>query len=458
LIGLLAGVNPGPGKERPMAQRAMIDGMGWPWARLAAAWLVLACIAAGAASAAEATDAAAPVAASVALEPGSQIAGALVAAGAELIPGQAPGGGAVVRSETQGGNQVLELKLPAAVLAHRPKVEVGGTAGSRLLGEGLTRAARLLVMIHGGDAGLGGREVRLVAVTAKLQKEVAKLRLGPGWQPWALDVPALVEDAPVQRLLIRSGTERPVFVAAAAANPDAQPLARELPTPPNPLLPLVYDGPRGLRDLVLAAITARDAEPEADGIELLFPGQPAVDAAAAQRVLAALRGGWGGGGKAGGGLRWYPDQPGLSTPFNDLVNRKPQLLALYLASDQPPRVFDTLISSDLVTAAKNGTIGVVIVDAARAAGRQRAEWDAWLAKLRAGAPGVAVLDLAAAVDWQALPGLPPVARVDDAQLDAALACGMRDLRARLAPVRREAQQILKEQRERLKKRGGLLGR
>jgi len=45
-----------------------------------------------------------------------------------------------------------------------------------------------------------------------------------------------------------------------------------------------------------------------------------------------------------------------------------------------------------------------------------------------------------------LPNQPAASLIDDAQRDAAVACGMRDLRARLVPVRREAEQIIKEQK------------
>ncbi len=388
------------------------------------------------------------------LQPGTGILGVTVPAGAELIPGQAPGGGPVRRSESVNGNQVIELKLPPALVARKAAVDDGDATGSRLLGEGRLRAARLLVMIHGGEAGLGGREVRLVAVTAKQQKEVAKQHLGGGWTAWPLDVPAVVEDAQVQRLLIKSGGERPIFIAAAAANRDAQPSAKELAASANPLLPLGYDGPRGLRDLMLAATTVRDAEPAAEGIELLFPGKAGSDSEAAQGVLAALVKGWGEA-KGGGTLRWYADQTTLSTPFNDLVNRKPPILALYLRSDQPPRIFDNTISSNLVSAAKNGTIGVLIVDGGRAATKQRGDWDTWLAKLRSDAPGVAVIDLMAAIEWLALTNQPPVTLLDDAGRDAALACGMRDLRARLVPARKEAEQAIKDQQK--NRRRSLIG-
>jgi hypothetical protein len=442
--------------ERAMTQHAVWKPLTWP-----ALLLALAIMAAGdpghAGEAQPAGPAATPAAgepATMELLPGTGILGTTVPAGAELIPGQAPGGGAVRRSDSVNGNQVIELKLPPALVARKGAVDDGDASGSRLLGEGRLRAARLLVMIHGGDAGLGGRDVRFVAVTAKQQKEIAKLRLGSGWNAWPLDAPAVVEDAQVQRLLIRSGGERPIFIAAAAANRDAQPLAKELAMAANPLLPLVYDGPRGLRDLMLAATTARDAEPAAEGIELLYPGKASSDGEAAQGALAALVRGWGDA-KGGGTLRWYADQTTLSTPFNDLVNRKPPILALYLRSDQPPRIFDNTISSNLVSAAKNGTIGVLIVDAGRAASRQRAEWDAWLAKLHSDAPGVAVMDLDAAVAWLALPNLPPVTLLDDAGRDAALACGMRDLRARLVSARKEAEQTIRDQQK--NKRRSLIG-
>jgi hypothetical protein len=52
----------------------------------------------------------------------------------------------------------------------------------------------------------------------------------------------------------------------------------------------------------------------------------------------------------------------------------------------------------------------------------------------------------AAVDWLSLPNQPAASLIDDAQRDAAVACGMRDLRARLVLVRREAEQIIKEQK------------
>ncbi len=430
------------------------------WAREPAAWqvLLLASVmltaidpgSAGDAPPAGTTPAAADRA-TMDLLPGTGILGAAVAAGAELIPGQAPGGGTVRRSESVNGNQVIEIKLPSALMARKGAVDDGDATGSRLLGEGRLRAARLLVMIHGGDAGLGGREVRFVAVTAKQQKEVAKQHLGSGWNAWPLDVPAVVEDSQVQRLLIKTGGERPIFIAAAAANRDAQPLAKEMAIAANPLLPLVYDGPRGLRELMLAATTIRDAEPAAESIELLFPGKAGSDGEAAQGALAALGKGWGDA-KGGGTLRWYADQATLSTPYNDLVNRKPGILALYLRSDQPPRIFDNTISSNLVSAAKNGTIGVLIVDAGRAAAKQRGDWDTWLSKLRSDAPGIAVIDLMAAVEWLALPNQPPATLLDDAVRDAALACAMRDLRARLVPVRREAEQIIKDQQNRSKRR------
>ena len=388
--------------------------------------------------------------ATVELAPGSGIIGQTLPAGAEQIPGQAPGGGAVRRSETVSGNQVLELKLPPAILARRAALDDGDASGSRLLGEGRLRAARLLIMIHGGDAGLGGREVRLVAVTAKQQKDVAKQRLGPGWVAWPLDAPAVVEDAQVLKLLIKTGGERPFFVAAGGANRNAQPLARELTVAANPLLPLGYDGPRGLRELMLASTTVRDAEPAVEGIELLFPGTPASDAANAQAVLTALVTGWGG--KGGGTLRWYADQATLSTPFNEQVNRKPPIVALYLRSDQPPHIFDNTISSNLVSASKNGSLGVLIIDAGRAASKQRGEWETWLAKLRSDAPGLAVLDLMAAVDWLALPNQPAVTTCNEAQRDAVLACGMRDLRARLVPARKEAEQTIKDQQSKSRRR------
>ena len=431
-----------------MTQRLAHEPARWHLPLLALALLAAAVTDGRAGEPQPAAPAPAPAAADQApmdLTPGSGILGLAVPAGAELIPGQAPGGGAVRRSETANGNQVIELKLPPALLARTAPAADGEATGSRLLGEGRLRAARILVMIHGGDAGLGGREVRFVAVTAKQQKEVAKLHLGSGWVAWPLDAPAVVEDAQVQRLLIKSGGERPIFIAAAAAGRDAQPLARELAIAANPLLPLVYDGPRGLRELILAATTVRDAEPAASGIELLFPGKPASAGAAAHGVLAALVAGWGDA-KGGGTLRWYADQATLSTPFNDLVNSKPPILALYLRSDQPPGIFDNTIGSNLVSAAKNGSIGVLIVDAGRAAGRQRGDWETWLARLRSDAPGVAVIDLMAAVDWLSLPNQPAASLIDDAQRDAAVACGMRDLRARLVPVRREAEQIIKEQK------------
>jgi hypothetical protein len=442
--------------EQAMTQHSAWKPVAWPVLLLAST--ILAAGDPGCAGEAQpAGPAPAPAAADPAtmdLLPGTGILGTTVPAGAELIPGQAPGGGSVRRSESVNGNQVIELKLPPALLTRKAAVDDGDATGSRLLGEGRLRAARLLIMIHGGEAGLGGREVRFVAVTAKQQKEVAKQHLGNGWNAWPIDVPAVVEDAQVQRLLIKSGGERPIFIAAAAANRDAQPLAKELATAANPLLPLVYDGPRGLRELMLAATISRDVEPAADAIELLFPGNPGSDTMAAQGVMAALVAGWGDA-KGGGTLRWYADQTTLSTPFNDLVNRKPPILALYMRSDQPPRIFDNTISSNLVSAAKNGTIGVLIVDAARAAGKQRGDWDTWLASLRSAAPGVAVIDLMAAVEWLALPNQPPASPLDNAGRDAALACGMRDLRARLVPARKEAEQTIKDQQK--NKRRSLLG-
>lgn len=438
-----------------MTQQLAWEPMVWPVLLLAFA--ILAGVDGCAGEAPTSAPAPAPAAAEPAtmeLLPGSGILGVMVPAGAELIPGQAPGGGPVRRSESVNGNQVIELKLPAALLVRKAAVDDGDATGSRLLGEGRLRAARLLVMIHGGEAGLGGREVRLVAVTAKQQKEVAKQHLGSGWNAWPLDAPAVVEDAQVQRLLIKAGGERPIFIAAAGANRDAQPLARELATAANPLLPLGYDGPRGLRELMLAATTVRDAEPAAEGLELLFPGKADSDSAAAKGVMAALVAGWSDA-RGGGTLRWYADQTTLSTPFNELVNRKPPILALYLRSEQPPRIFDNTISSNLVSAAKNGSIGVLIVDAGRASSKQRGDWDTWLGKLRSDAPGVAVIDLMAAVEWRSLPNQPPASQLDDAGRDAALSCGMRDLRARLVPARKEAEQAIKDQQK--NKRRSLIG-
>jgi len=380
----------------------------------------------------------------IALALGTHVVGPVLKAEDPEVPGQTPGAGAVVRSSRDGALQIITLLLPTTAVAAKAEAPAGG-ATSRLLPDSLLRATRLLVLVNSGlVVPRSGREISLLALNeAKQNKVVGKLLFeSPGWRCLAVEVPTLFNGSAVTALALVASGPAPFYCAGGMVHGDQQAQVSDLPTLPNPLLPIGYADTRGLRETLLRMMRVREAFPELTGLRLLAPGIGTTgDLAQARRTLAAFTTAWGGDGKPGdGAISWYGAPEVMRPPLDQAVSAGSALLVVVLPTARSPaQSFDVIAGALHTAAVRSGSWPVLVCDEGCLKARKRNEWRTWIQIARDNCPALPVIDLATVVEWHTrADGDAAKTAITPEQLAAAFALGVRDLRTRLGVAHAEA--------------------
>lgn len=376
---------------------------------------------------------------------------ALTLGGTALAPGDPalPGGGAA------GGTPTLSEVVPGG---HRLRV---------LDGELAAGTHHLLLMVHVGP-GRQQRDCRIVVSDATGQpRELARVAVAAGtWQflRTSITIPA---ELSLRDLALVGAGPAPMTALAGAIATDTPPEPHHLGLRPDPLLPLNYDGSRGLPQIG-RILWAAETRPQAE-TRILLPGTGGeAERSAAQALVSAIDTGWNtlppyrdrshnrvtndptdpfsyrpvAAVCTGEQVRFFAGGRALGPVLMAAIADQPQLVVIHLTGERAPELRSDGLAKAVLAAQRAGTVVALVIAERPNDPRIQREWQAWIDQLRNVEGALPILDLAVVSAWRDQPGaLPPNPNLlldDGSDRYAPLSAGFANLRARMEWVRFDA--------------------
>lgn len=373
------------------------------------------------------------------------LGGTAVVAGDPTLPGGGAAGGAPVVAESLPGGQRLLLRE----------------------GEILAGTQHLLFMVHVGP-GRQQRDCRILASDALGKpRELARVLVPAGsWQflRASITIPA---DAVLHDLALVAAGTAPLYALAGVSADHEEPQPHHLALRPDPLLPLSYEGSRGLPQigrLLWAAPNRAVAE-----TRILLPGDGSeAERSAAAPLLAAIAAGWNtlppyrersrnrvtrdandpfsyrpvAAACTGDHVRFFADSKALGSVLSTAIAERPQLVVIHLTGMRVPDLRPEGLAKAAIAAQREGTVIALIIAERPTDARIAREWQQWIDQLRSVEGALPILDLGVASAWREQPGALPanlnLLLDDGSDRYAPLSDGFANLRARIEWVHFDA--------------------
>lgn len=360
-----------------------------------------------------------------------------------------PGGGAA------GGTPTLSEAVPGG---HRLRVRDGELAPG---------THHLLLVVHVGP-GRQVRDCRIVVSDATGQpREVAQVTVMAGtWQllRTSITIPA---ELSLRDLALLGAGPAPMAALAGAIAADVPPEPHHLGLRPDPLLPLHYEGSRGLPQIG-RILWATEMQPQPE-TRILLPGTGSeAERNAAQAMVSAIDTGWNtlppyrdrsrnrvtrdptdpfsyrpvAAACSAEQIRFFADAKTLGPVLMAAIADRPQLVVIHLTGARAPELRSDGLAKAVLAAQRAGTVVALIIAERPDDPRIQREWQAWIDQLRSVEGALPIFDLAIVSAWRGQPGaLPPNPNLlldDGSDRYAPLSDGFANLRARIEWVRFDA--------------------
>ncbi len=322
-------------------------------------------------------------------------------------------------------------------------------------------------MVHVGP-GRQARDCRIIVSDATGKpRELARLAVAAGtWQflRTSITIPA---ELSLRDLALVGAGPAPIAALAGAIAADTPPELHQLGLRPDPLLPLNYDGSRGLPQIG-RILWAAETRPLAE-TRILLPGTGSeAERGAAQALVGAIDAGWNtlppyrdrsrnrvtrdptdpfsyrpaAAACTLEQLRFFTDAKALGPVLMAAIADHPQLVVIHLTGERAPELRSDGLAKAVLAAQRAGTVVALIIAERPNDPRIQREWQAWIDQLRNVEGALPILDLAVVSAWRDQAGAVPPNRnllLDDgSDRYAPLHDGFANLRARIEWARFDA--------------------